>query len=293
MADDSGDTSWEARFLDYLGLGLILTGTDILVREAAITFAAILYVVGGTLLAAGLSWSRIRPRLSVGLSRSISQVANDFRYWLVVLAVLVVCARIPPLFYRLPPNASPSSVPTAPRASDEQMIASIRAQLTETQTQRDQAIQERDAANQRLTVIRAPPPMPNPLHSDAVKWKIASQLRDFMKHENQMCEAVIVRLQLPYAERYAEDLKEILDAADWKYSEKFATATLRPGLSLLSSSSGVPHSCSEYLRATMNGAAGSPIPVSQDWIKENKPTENMRDKCSGECVEIGIGNPPE
>jgi hypothetical protein len=135
--------------------------------------------------------------------------------------------------------------------------------------------------------------MPNPIHSDAVKWKIARQLSDFMKRENQMCEAVIVRLQLPYAEHYAEDLKEILDAADWKYSEKFATSTLRPGLSLLSSSSGVSHSCSEYVRLTMNGAVGPPIPVSQDWTKDNKPTENMRDKCSGECVEIGIGNPPE
>src|SRR5437868_3850742 len=93
MAHDSGSDSWDAKFLDYLGLGLTLTGTDILVREAAITLAVALYVFGAVILAAGLNWSRVKPYLSGRLAMTVGTVGNDFRYWLLVLAFLVFAAR--------------------------------------------------------------------------------------------------------------------------------------------------------------------------------------------------------
>ena len=55
MANESAVDTWGGRFLDYLGLGLILTATDILVRESALSLAVLLYVVGAVILALGLN----------------------------------------------------------------------------------------------------------------------------------------------------------------------------------------------------------------------------------------------
>jgi hypothetical protein len=112
MADPPTDT-WTRRFLDYIGLGLILTGTDILVREAAIILTIVLWVVGALFVFGGLKWHSVKQRLSSSMASSINIIANDFRYWLGVLAFLILAARIAPIFYHTevprPSVAAPSS----------------------------------------------------------------------------------------------------------------------------------------------------------------------------------------
>jgi hypothetical protein len=150
MANESAVDTWGGRFLDYLGLGLILTATDILVRESALSLAVLLYVVGAVILALGLNWRRIKPRLSGQLVGSVAIIGNDFRYWLAVLGVLVLAARILPIWHQINPI---QLVAPAPPTADSDKEASLEAQkstlvewLTQTQKERDQAIAERKSA---------------------------------------------------------------------------------------------------------------------------------------------------
>jgi hypothetical protein len=81
---------WSGWFLAYLGLGLGLTATAVLVGQTALGLALVLYVFGAVCLAAGTGWRWLEPRLNPGFASSVAQIANDFRYWLLVLAVLVL-----------------------------------------------------------------------------------------------------------------------------------------------------------------------------------------------------------
>lgn len=86
---------WSGWFLDCLGLGLAVTATAVLLDERAVASAAALYVISAASLAAGLSWRWLEPRLSPALSGSVAQIANDFRWWLVLLAALVLLNWVP------------------------------------------------------------------------------------------------------------------------------------------------------------------------------------------------------
>lgn len=87
-----------SRFLDYLGLGCILTAVDILVRNAAYTSACILFVLGAFLLFLGLRWETLKPNLSQPLYGTLHRVANDARWWLGVLLGFIVIIAGPNTF---------------------------------------------------------------------------------------------------------------------------------------------------------------------------------------------------
>lgn len=119
--------TWGGRFLDYVGLGLILTATDILVRESAIRLAVVLYLVGGVLLFVGLRWKLLRQRFASPVVQRLETIGIDPRYWMAVFAFLVICARITtvlPIFTtgsteNMPaaPFVPSASTPAAPSAS--------------------------------------------------------------------------------------------------------------------------------------------------------------------------------
>ena len=146
-------------------------------------------------------------------------------------------------------RALPSaSAPGSAALADEQALTTLRSQLTDAQSQRDQAIRERDAANQKLASIPIAPPMPNPIHDEATKWRIASALHLISLNPganiNGPCEAVIVRYPASsYAEDYALDIKQIFGAIEWKYSEIFAKSTLEKGLSVKAAYKGSGQPC--------------------------------------------------
>ena len=67
---------WTGRFLDYLGLGCILTSVEIAVKDGAYTGASVLTVVGGIILAAGLRWETVSPRIYPPLYASLRRIAS-------------------------------------------------------------------------------------------------------------------------------------------------------------------------------------------------------------------------
>jgi hypothetical protein len=73
---------WPSRFLDYLGLGFILTGVDMLVRDSAYILGLILILFGGAALAIGLNWESLKSRINPRLYASIEQVSLDARWWI-------------------------------------------------------------------------------------------------------------------------------------------------------------------------------------------------------------------
>ena len=97
--DETIANRWSAWFLSCSGLGLVLTATDILIRQRGSGLAVLLYLFGAAGAAAGIGWSWLTPRLGAGLSGSVRAVANDFRYWLAMVAVLILIGGVVPAFY--------------------------------------------------------------------------------------------------------------------------------------------------------------------------------------------------
>jgi hypothetical protein len=133
---------------------------------------------------------------------------------------------------------------------------------------------------------------PNPIHDAATKWKMARNLHHLSSNKLALgdnCEIVIVRYQLPYSETYSNDLKEVLGIIGWKFHEVFSTEQLFPGLSLKSFVKGLPRTCLDALKQRFDNDAQPGSRVGWDWI--DTPTKYMAE-CSGQCVEIDIGNDP-
>jgi len=130
---------------------------------------------------------------------------------------------------------------------------------------------------------------PNPIHDEATKWRLTRNLHYFSSKLPVKCEVVIVRYQMPYSETYADDLKEVLSAIDWKFHEVFAKEELPRGLSLRSFETGKSRACLDALRQRLNDINPAPNP-SWSWIE--RPTVYMTD-CSDHCVEVDIGNAPQ
>jgi hypothetical protein len=130
---------------------------------------------------------------------------------------------------------------------------------------------------------------PNPLHDAAPKWRLAQSLNDLSSKMPAKCDVVIVRYQMPYSETYSDDIKEVLTTIDWKFREAFATEELPRGLSLKGFETGLSRTCLDALKQRFdNDLEPSPY-VPAIWIKT--ATKYMSE-CSGQCVEIDIGNAP-
>lgn len=134
----------------------------------------------------------------------------------------------------------------------------------------------------------------DPLRNEAAKWRIAKYLKEQTEGINGGCEAVIVRYQLPYAENYAQDLKEILHMSGWTYHEVFSTTTLPNALTTRSSFNNFDvRRCGDLLRIKLNSIDGPSSPqLVAAWDYTEKPTDYMQ-PCSAACVEISIGNEPQ
>jgi hypothetical protein len=146
------------------------------------------------------------------------------------------------------------------------------------------------------------PPYVNALRSDAAKWKIVHDARIMIKNnpQTQSCRVLIFRLQEPYSEELAIDLKSILDTIGWTYEEHFASSTVAKEITIRATnlqSSGMASgdgfrcadtfasSISEGLIKTRNGKfAGNP----QQYYRDDTP-ENLK-QCGPQCFEIDIGN---
>jgi hypothetical protein len=80
--------------------------------------------------------------------------------------------------------------------------------------------------------------------------------------QTQSCHALIIRLQEPYAEELATDLKSILDTIGWTYEERFASSTIGKEITIGAvdpHNSGVPMTeglrCANAFWSSMSGGS--------------------------------------
>jgi hypothetical protein len=201
------------------------------------------------------------------------------------LLTLIVLSFLVPIVYAYvaPPHAS--SVEGEPR---QQGDSQLRAQLAEVQSQRDQANRELDAARQQLAKISPPSPMPNPLHDEATKWRLAKNLRYLSSRTANLCEVVIVRYQESYSEHYSDDIKDLLTVVGWNYHEAFASTELPTRLSLRAVNHGESYACEEMFRQRLNNDIQPALNPPWSWAS-GADMKYMKE-CSGPCFELDVGN---
>jgi len=96
MADEADQKEvWTARFLDYLGLGCILTGIDNLVKGGISLGPFVLVAFGGALLYVGMNWLQFKPKVSPRLDATIERVSLDARWWIGILFVFIIATVAP------------------------------------------------------------------------------------------------------------------------------------------------------------------------------------------------------
>jgi hypothetical protein len=150
--------------------------------------------------------------------------------------------------------------------------------------------------------IPGPPPYVNALRGDTAKWKIVHGARIMIKNspQTQSCHVLIFRLQEPYSEELATDLKSILDTIGWTYEERFASNTIGREITIRpidQQSYGQPMTdgsrCAGALWSNMSDgsikARNGKIPGGlQLYYRENTP-EYLK-QCGPQCFEIDVGN---
>jgi len=138
---------------------------------------------------------KARDWLPKQVADSAIAVSTNPSAWVAVALVILIISALPQLLQ--PQKASPTAdeianavVRAMPSGANEQTLSLVQAQLREVQAQRDQALRERDSTNQRLVALGAV--RPNPLHSDAVKWKLTSDLA-YVSHDGgiKKCKIII------------------------------------------------------------------------------------------------------
>ena len=138
-------------------------------------------------------------------------------------------------------------------------------------------------------------PAPSTLHDDATKWKIAKNLHALAMTEHGpirgTCEVVVVRYQLPYAEKMFLELRDVFDVIGWRYHEDFATSTLPNGLSLKAVQGDISSNCMSLFKEQLS-ANTTRVTPSSSFVENPRDDEHMK-KCSGPCFEIDIGNEPD
>jgi hypothetical protein len=148
----------------------------------------------------------------------------------------------------------------------------------------------------------SPPPYVNALRSDSAKWNIVHGARLMIKNNPklQSCHALIFRLQEPYAEELATDLKSILDTIGWTYEERFASSTIGKEITVRpidQQPSRLPMTdgfqCGYALWAKMSDDSikaknGKTPGALRQYYLDDAP--EFLKQCGQQCFEIEVGN---
>ncbi len=261
MSDLHPADTLTGRILDYIGMGFLLVPPDILVMEVvlasgpinwALVIASFLgcYVVGALLLAAGLNWPKIKPRLSTSRANSINAAIRNPILWFLAVALF---AFGPPILVGV--FSKPGTGRTPPAA------------------------------------------FVNPLHEDAVKWRIAEGIRSATIGGalSEHCHATIVSLQDQYAQDYAADFRKILDVINWKYNERFATSPVDRGITVRGVAGEIQSmacaiTLANQLRTYGHTRTGSSLGNVLRWISTSDVPDYLKDCPQGLCIEVDFGN---
>jgi hypothetical protein len=135
VADHTTPDTFTGRALDYAGMGFLLVPPEIFVLEVVLGTGPInwtlivtsfigCYVVGGILLALGLSWPKVKPALSANAADSISRLANNSVAWVLILTLFAFGPAVLVGFFSMShaatPTIPPSSATPPPRPIQQQ-----------------------------------------------------------------------------------------------------------------------------------------------------------------------------
>jgi hypothetical protein len=141
----------------------------------------------------------------------------------------------------------------------------------------------------------------NPLHEDAVKWKISENIRTSIiaGTVSGQCNAIIIIPQNnTYAENYASDFVRILNVINWKYDRKFAVAPVDRGITVRAVTDQLQSRvCSNTLAAPLEHYArsksGNSIGDIQRWVMTADAPDYLKQCPEGLCIEVNFGNEEE
>jgi len=145
-----------------------------------------------------------------------------------------------------------------------------------------------------------PPPAASfvdPVHDDAVKWRIAEGIRaaTIAGLLSAKCHVTIVTLQEPYAEDYAVDLRRILDVVNWEHDERFAAGPVDRGITVRGVTDQIQsRACAvtlanqlkSYARTRSGGSIGDPL----RWTMTADAPDYLKQCPEGLCIEVDFGN---
>jgi hypothetical protein len=116
--------------------------------------------------------------------------------------------------------------------------------------------------------------------------------------QTQSCHAIIFRLQEPYAEDLATDLKSILDTIGWTYEERFASSTVGREITLRPPGRLEPiipdgFRCADAFWSSMSDGSikgkNGKIPGDFQGSLQRDAPEYLK-QCGQQCFEIDVGN---
>jgi hypothetical protein len=225
---------------------------------------------------AGLTFSRWKDRVSQQSYRLFLQIADRGLPLVLGLFLLYVMGVLLP---RPQPAVGGTNVPTA-----DEIANAVVQKLPKT------------PAAMPSPPSRPSEPYINPIHTAASKWSIALGIRASIIHGNVPadCKITITRLQVPYSEDLAADLKLVLDTIGWKYDETFASTAVEKELSIRALDGPGPiRDCAEAFKNRLQNdgrtKSGGTYNVGFQWLVTKELPEYLKD-CKTPCIEVTIGN---
>jgi hypothetical protein len=175
--------------------------------------------------------------------------------------------------------------------------STIRAERDRARSDLAAVTAERDKLKNELDSIPKRPPYVNPLHDPILKWGFVSSLQNRFKNGGitPECRVTIVQTPESYAQDFAADFEQILDAANWKYFSQIATSPVRKGISVRAAyDDAKSKECADSLVSIIGGQtrtrSGSSMDDPHQWIRSDDPgTPNYLKNCPAGCIEVSFG----
>jgi hypothetical protein len=271
-------------------------GADLIMHDERLR-GAISFAIGLFFGVAGASFHWWKHWAGKNTSQWVLKTAD--RWWPVALMLT--------FFYVSGLFTTRSVTPESPAPSADEIAAAVVKVLPKQNI--STAVEIADAVAQRIPKglpspqgAQSPPKEaepPNPLRPEATKWRAVSRLVQMSKIKNLSCKIILVKLQVAFAEDYANDLRQILETAQWPYQPGFALGDLRKGLSAIASpEKGMKRQCGETFQDAImySGSNGWPGGLFLAWEGPNPeqtydPSVDVTIARCPNCIQVGIGNP--
>ncbi len=286
------------RALDYMGMGFLLVPPELFVLEGVMgngpinwplvlaSFAGC-YVVGFVLLAVGLKWKTIKPKLPDRLAVSISRIANSAFSWVLLLILIAFGPVIAVANFTTTASDGMPSPPSAAffKMQDlENQVTNLNSRLSHA----NKTITELQES-QKHSIVTETQKSPLLGLDDARRWQLTKALQAALpKGNTATCWAFVS--QSPTGGNWPSEIwteiSPILITSGWAFQGSGRPRTFYPpGITVqVGTSSGAAFNCGYDLYQFLQKLNIQPVTFSA-----NQTTPNLI-SCKNECVEMVIGD---